>query len=114
VPISASKIYYIPARDLQSITHTDLSRYKKQKFTTFNQFKKSFHIWCVEIDNDSHWKTSKCNCPVFLKNYICKHVVSMGIRLKYCKPPLAAKTVPIGEKRKRGRPTKAKPALFVQ
>jgi hypothetical protein len=114
VPISASKIYYIPARDLQSITHTDLSRYKKQKFTTFNQFKKSFDIWCVETDNDFHWKTSKCNCQAFLKNYICTHVVGMGIRLKYCKPLAAAKPVPIDKKRKLGRPVKAKPALIVQ
>ena len=33
---------------------------------------------------------------------------------QYCKPPPAAKTVPIGEKRKRGRPAKAKPALLLQ
>ncbi len=37
----------------------------------------------------------------------------MAISLKYCKPSLA-KTVPIGEKRKRGRPGKAKPALLAQ
>ena len=60
------------------------------------------------------WRKSKCNCPAFYKNYICKHVVGMAIRLKYCKPPPPAKTVPIGEKRKRGRPAKAKPALLVQ
>ena len=68
----------------------------------------------MELENDSDWKKSKCNCPAFFKNYICKHVVGMAIRLKYCKPPPAAKTVPIGEKRKRGRPAKAKPALLVQ
>ncbi len=68
----------------------------------------------MEVENDSHCRTSKCNCPAFLKNYICKHVVGMGIRSKSCKPPAAAKTVPIGEKRKRGRPAKAKPALLVQ
>ena len=59
-------------------------------------------------------RKSKCNCPAFNKNYICKHVVGMAIRLKYCKPAPAAKIVPIGEKRKRGRPAKAKPALLVQ
>jgi hypothetical protein len=32
-----------------------------------------------ESINGSHWRTSKCNCPAFLKNYICKHVVGMGI-----------------------------------
>ena len=110
----SSKVYYIPARDLDSIPQTDLNRYKKQKFTTFNQLKKSFDIWCLEVENDSIWRKSKCNCPAFLKNYICKHVVGMGIRLKQCKPPAAAKTVPIGEKRKRGRPAKAKTALLVQ
>ncbi|CAF4537726.1 unnamed protein product [Didymodactylos carnosus] len=114
IPSGSKKIYYIPARDLQSLTQTDLDRYKQQKFTTFNQFQKSFDIWCLEMENNSHWKTSKCNCPAFLKNYICKHVAGMSIRLKYYKPPAAAKTVPIGEKRKRGRPAKAKPALLVQ
>jgi hypothetical protein len=108
------KVHYIPARDLDSIPQTDLNRYKKQKFTTFNQFKKSFDIWCLEVENDSNWRKSKCNCPAFLKNYICKHVVGMAIRLKHCKPPAAAKTVPIGEKRKRGRPAKAKTALLMQ
>jgi hypothetical protein len=114
IPSGSKKIYYIPARDLQSLTQTDLNRYKQHKFTTFNQFQKSFDIWCLEMENNSHWKTSKCNCPAFLKNYICKHVVGVSIRLKYCKPPAVAKTVPIGEKRKRGRPAKAKPALLVQ
>jgi hypothetical protein len=109
-----SKQYYIPARDLESISQVDLNRYINKKWTTFNQFKKSFDIWCLEMQNDSNWKTSKCNCPAFLKNYICKHIVGMAIRLKYCKPPPAAKTVPTGEKRKRGRPSKAKPALLVQ
>ncbi|CAF1366121.1 unnamed protein product [Rotaria sordida] len=107
------KKYYIPARDIQSITKNDINKYNKQ-WTTFNQFRKSYDIWCMEIENDAHWKTSKCNCPYFLKNYICKHVVGMAIRLKRCKPPPAAKTVPIGQKRKRGRPAKAKAALLIQ
>jgi hypothetical protein len=109
-----TKTYYIPARDLQSITKADLNKYKNNKWTIFNQFKKSFDIWCMEFDNNSDWKKSKCNCPAFLKHYICKHIVGIAIRLKYCKPPPAAKTMPIGEKRKRGRPAKAKPALLVQ
>jgi hypothetical protein len=38
----------------------------------------------------------------------------MAIRLNHCKPPIAAKDVKIGEKRRRGRPSKAKKALLVQ
>ena len=50
----------------------------------------------------------------FFKNYICKHVVGMVIHLKHDKPPAAAKSVPIGKKRKRGRPAKVKRTLLVQ
>lgn len=113
VSSNSLKVYYIPARDLKFITQADLTKYKNKKWTTFNQFKKSFDIWCMEME-DIDWKKSKCNCPAFFKNYICKHIVGMAIRLKYCKPPPAAKTVPLGEKRKRGRPAKAKSALLVQ
>ncbi|CAF4423464.1 unnamed protein product, partial [Rotaria sp. Silwood2] len=94
IPNDSSKIYYIPARDLKSTTQAELIKYNK-KWTTFGQFKKSFDIWRMEMQNYSHWKTSKCNCPAFFKNYVCKHIVGMAIRLKYCKPPATAKTVPI-------------------
>ncbi|CAF1167498.1 unnamed protein product [Adineta ricciae] len=109
-----SKQYYIPARHLESISQADLKRYTKQKWTSFKFFEKSYDIWCLEMIDGLSWKTSKCNCPAFLKNYICKHMVGMAIRLKICKPPAAAKTIPINSKRKRGRPAKAKPALLVQ
>jgi hypothetical protein len=78
-----------------------------------DNFQQVFDIWCLEIQNDSDWKTSRFTCPTFLKSYICKRIVGMEIRLKRCKPPAAAKTVPIGKKRKRGRPGNAKRALLM-
>jgi hypothetical protein len=51
---------------------------------------------------------------MFYKHYMCKHVMGLAIRLKLTSPPLEAKNVPIGQKRKRGRPTKSKPALIIQ
>jgi hypothetical protein len=45
---------------------------------------------------------------------MCKNVVGMAIRLNDCKPPPAAKNVPIGEKRLCGRASKAKKALLIQ
>lgn len=66
------------------------------------------------LDNAVEWKKGTCTCPLFLKNYICKHIISMSIRLKYCKPRLEAKNVEIGSKRKRGRPAEAKKALSIQ
>ena len=107
------KTYYIPASNLNDIAETDLNRFKNKKWTNFQQFRKSFNFWCLEINNND-WQNSICNCPAFLKNYVCKHTIGIGLRLKLCKAPAAAKNVPIGEKRKRGRPARAKKALLRQ
>ncbi len=44
---------------------------------------------------------------------MCKHMIGLAIRLKLSKPPPAAKDVPIGEKRRRGRPRKSTKALLI-
>lgn len=60
----------------------------------------------LPIDNDQ-WKDGACMCPMFLKNYICKHLLGTAIRCKFVCPPPEAKNLEIGMKRKRGRPSKA-------
>ena len=71
-----------------------------------------FGVWkCKMIYTRKH---RKCNCPAFLKNYICKHIVDMAIRSKYCGPPATAKTVSIDKKRKRGTAVMAKTTLLIQ
>ena len=118
--ISISKddrtIYYIPGGDETGITDKEVKRYENCKFNLFDTYKSVyFNIWCVCLsDNPEQWRTATCTCPSFLKNYICKHVIGMSIRLKYCKPPPEAKNVEIGTKRKRGRPSKARKALLLQ
>ena len=64
--------------------------------------------------NEKNWKNAKCSCPAYFKNYICKHIIGLAARLKFIVIPNEAKTVPIGEKRKRGRPARAKKALETQ
>ena len=54
-----------------------------------------------------------CTCPQFLERFMCKHVLGIAIRLKFTKPPPEAENVPIGRKRKRGRPKKATKALII-
>ncbi|CAF3873774.1 unnamed protein product [Rotaria sp. Silwood1] len=107
--------YYIPAGDVVNITKNEIQRYQRQQWTSFAQFKDlQFGIWKVTLPNiGSEWKNGFCNCPNFLKEYICKHVIGMAIGLKHCKPPSIAKDVPLGEKRKRGRPRKATQALLI-
>jgi MULE transposase domain len=107
--------YYIPAGTKETMTRAEIEKYNKKKWTSFDQFKDlQFGIWKLTLPNNgSEWTKGICNCPNFFKEYICKHVIGMAIRLKFCKPPPAAKDVPLGEKRKRGRPRKATKALLI-
>ena len=52
--------------------------------------------------------------PQFFKRVVCKHIIGVSIRLGLTQAPLEAKSVPLGQKRKRGRPSKEKPALVRQ
>jgi hypothetical protein len=108
--------YYIPASEIVKIADKDVNRYESGRFNTFDTYRSvQFGMWRVSLSNEpEEWRKVICTCPSFLKNYICKHVIGMAIRLKYCKPPPEAKNVEIGVKRKRGRPANAKKALLLQ
>ena len=72
-----------------------------------------FKIWCVGLSNNpEEWRTATCTCPSFLKNYICKHVIGMSIRLKYCKPPPEAKNVEVGTKRNKRQTIESKKSFI--
>ncbi|CAF2347112.1 unnamed protein product [Rotaria sp. Silwood2] len=86
------------------------------KWYSFDQYKqKAFNIWSVTLPVDKlKWLDTVCNCSIFFKNFMCKHVLDMAIILNYCKPLSTAKNVKIGEQRRRGRPPKFKKALLIQ
>ena len=109
--------YYSPTDDKMAITSTEIDTIENKRWNTFDQFKKrAFSVWIIDLPKDtSKWHAEgTCTCPQFLKKFICKHVVGIALRLKYCKAPPEAKNVPLGQKRKPGRPSKAKKALLVQ
>ncbi|RMZ99313.1 hypothetical protein BpHYR1_027207 [Brachionus plicatilis] len=56
------------------------------------------------------------SCKWYIKNNICMHLIGISkiLNIPGCEIPLSAKNIPIGEKRKPGRPAKAKQALIVQ
>ena len=86
----------------------------RSSWTSFDDYKEAARaFWTVKVIGDA-WEDSVCSCPVFQKQLICKHSLGMAIRLKYIRAPDEAKTVPIGRKRKRGRPSKARPALILR
>lgn len=86
-------------------------------WSTFRDYKSSLGIVSVVFKNSvttENWQSGTCNCENFLKKYICEHLIGVALRLKCATAPIEAKSIPIGQKRKRGRPAKSKPALEMQ
>lgn len=69
-------------------------------------------LWIVNF-NLSNWITSSCSCPIFKKEYICKHIIRIGIIKKIINVPENLKTDCIGYKPKRGRKKIVGKALVV-
>jgi hypothetical protein len=83
-------------------------------FSSFAEYSsKRFEIH-VSVINGKDFLKGHCSCPVYLKTDLCKHLVGIAIRNKWIVCPDAAKAVPLGEKKKRGRPALAKKALLTQ
>jgi len=81
---------------------------KEGKWKEFDDYKRwRSEIWKITLHNDG---TMTCTCHIFLKEGVCHHSLGMEIRQKRVTVPPAAKNIPLGEKRKRGRPSLAKKA----
>lgn len=106
------KQYYAPADTANKVTETDLNSYNNMTWKTFEQFAKNiFKVSVVSIPiNKENFKSSTCTCPTFLKEYICKHIVGMGLRQQKINPPDHIKKLET-KPSKRGRPKHAGPAL---
>ena len=59
-------------------------------------------LWMVERKRNRWF----CTCPVGIKSGHCKHTLGMAIVRGCVDCPEEAKTIPIGRKRKRGRPSR--------
>lgn len=91
----------------------------KSMFNTFDEFKtKNFachRVTFLKPYTKENWLcTGKCTCKEFFKNFICKHIIGVSLRMKYVTAPDEAKNLPLGQKRKRGRPALARAALVFQ
>ena len=66
-------------------------------------------IWAVVVQDTP--QMYHCSYPVMLKKGQCKHSLGLKILERGIEVPLEAKTIPLGQKRKRGRAAKARGAL---
>jgi hypothetical protein len=104
-------------------THAELAtliskREKNQtrgKWRTLEElFECDFSVWVIENLCRDNVFNATCSCKRSLKMRLCKHILGMAGRLGYVKLPAVAKNIPIGQRRKRGRPSKSKKALIRQ
>lgn len=98
----------------KTITMEELLDVKQLKWNTFDAFKQiAFKGWIVKLPQKENWSNGQCTCPNYLKKYMCKHIIGLAIVLRNVKPPPAAKQLPIGVMRRRGRPKLATKALII-
>ena len=108
--------YYVSSNDgIEIESSLVIDKYEELmdscNWKTFLGFKNcAFGYWRIRI-NSENWKHSSCSCPIYFKQYICKHIIGMAIRLKLAIPDARAKKIPLNQKRKAGRPCLAQPAL---
>jgi len=97
----------------EGITTRSLKKHQKRdgKWRDFDDFKSwRTELWTITVTSSG----VKCTCPFYTKNGQCKHALGIQIRRKEVSVPTEAKCIPLGQKRKRGRPAKTKKARIVQ
>lgn len=105
--------YFCPAGKTVTLSEADVRRARKRSWRSFDDFRShASAAWIVTMRNEE-WVDARCSCPRFLKNYKCKHSLGMAIRLQLVNAPPEAKQIPLGQKRKPGRPKKASQALLI-
>lgn len=107
--------YYIPSDgqelDLPAAIRDYRAAFANLQWFSFEDYATMrARLWVVSMFQNS-WQTARCNCPIFMKEFICKHSLGVAVREGFCAVPRIAQTVPIGQKRKRGRPRYASAAL---
>lgn len=98
----------------ENISQNAVDLYENKKFKDFSQFVEiisSVRVLVFKPTNQQNdkWRAGTCTCGEFFKNYLCKHVVGMSLRIGYLEMPPDLEQV--SQKKKRGRPAKPGPAL---
>lgn len=107
------KIFYVNSSDFTGTITKQLVQEIKNPSILKNmkEFKKTvFKAYRVTLDCN-YWLASTCTCPCFLKHYKCKHIIGLSIKYNLVTIPADEDPKLIGQKAKRGRPTKRTPAL---
>lgn len=79
-------VYVAGGDEDADITHADVDVYLEQNWSNFQNIEqfikavKSMYEISLPIDQNK-WKSSICTCPQNSKKFICKHVMTIAIRM---------------------------------
>ena len=116
-------VFVIPSGSELTICEKKFKLFMDRTWKTFKSFAvNSGEFYILKIDDDANvtnnlWSNGNCTCPAFAKNFMCKHLIGVSLRknlMNKALMPAAAKNIPLGERRKPGRPALAKRALVNQ
>lgn len=104
--------FFVPAGEEMDITQAAVDTYKALSYDSFEDFSlKHFQLWSITMSRDSkHFDETTCTCPKFFKEYTCKHIIGLGLRMKVLSIPATLNLVG-GRGRRKGRAPKVGPAL---
>lgn len=113
---SESEQYYVASSTFTAASSFDLElveELENKEYTSIDQYRNEYYgqFWTVEVSSTNWQSKSLCDCPIFLKNYACKHVVGIALLERYCEPPKNALAISLKQKKSKGRKPKAKSAL---
>lgn len=86
----------------------------EKNWNSFDEYITQIQSIKVITINQDEWTHSICNCAVWMKDYICKHVIGISAILNLCQFPDIDYDIPISNNRKRGRPKLTSYALSRQ
>ena len=112
--------YFVNSADGLVVESTDvIVAYQTQMescdWVSFDEFVNcALGLWKISHDpSEPNWILSmSCTCPIFYKQYVCKHIIAIALILHLVEAPNNAMTEQItGEPNKRGRPPTILPVL---
>ena len=98
--------------NFQQLAHEYFLCFSQSNFGSWEHYRRlTTAAWILGYSSNPNGREMLCTCPVFVKKRLCKHSLGFQIMRGDVVAPIQAKTVPLGQKRKRGRPKKASSAL---
>lgn len=110
-------VFLVSSEGCTKPTRSHYKYLEQKQWVSFDEFiQQGFNQFYLVHLSNSNWKcNSRCSCPFFFKQNICKHVIALAIRENLYKVPNTLNPqVLANQKKKPGRPRAAAKALVTQ